>query len=202
MSVFSPVAKWGPSGLGTDIQANHAADPFSWMRVALHAENAHRHQAALDSPYGTGALGDPHLSPRDMLHHATLGGAEVLGLGSVTGSLEPGKAADLVLPGTDGVHQRPVLDPMATIVLHSRASDIDTVLVGGTIVKERGRLTGERSARAVREVEGAWEQLEPRIEARGGRLPVKPEGLLRRMAQAAVANAPAWASESGEGGTS
>ncbi|MFJ9033428.1 amidohydrolase family protein [Streptomyces sp. NPDC102274] len=203
LPVFARAAELGiPSGLGTDIQANNAADPFAWMRVALHTENAHRHRAALDSPYGTGALGAPHLSPRDVLHHATLGGAEVLGLGSVTGSLEPGKAADLVLLRTDGVHQRPVLDPMATIVLHSRASDIDTVLVGGAMVKERGRLTGERSAQAVREVEGAWERLEPRIEARGGRLPEKPEGLLRQMAQAAVANAPAWASESAEGSVS
>ncbi|MDK1474506.1 amidohydrolase family protein [Streptomyces sp. 549] len=201
LPVFARAAELGiPSGLGTDIQANNSADPFVWMRLALHAENAHRHQAALESPYGTGALGSPHLGPCDVLHHATLGGAEVLGLGSVTGSLEPGKAADIVLLRTDGVHQRPVVDPMATIVMQSRASDIDTVLVGGEIVKKRGRLTGERSARAVLEVESAWERLEPRIEARGGCLPERPEGLLQQMAQAAEANAPAWAAQTTEGG--
>ena len=47
------------------------------------------------------------LGVRDVLRFATLGGAEALGLGSLCGSIEPGKAADLILLRTDGLHWRP-----------------------------------------------------------------------------------------------
>ena len=62
---------------------------------------------------------------------------------SLVGSIEPGKAADLILLRTGGVHMAPLNDPVAAVVLHAGPADVDTVLVGGEVVKESGR-PGER----------------------------------------------------------
>ncbi|GAA2696172.1 MULTISPECIES: amidohydrolase family protein [Actinosynnema] len=191
--VLARTAELGiPTGLGTDIQAGSPADPFAWMRAALQAVRGQRHQHVLDTE-GSASLTTPTPSVRDVLHHATLGGARVLGLGEVTGSLEVGKAADVLVLRADGVHQRPVVDPVATVVLHSRASDVDTVLVGGEPVKRAGLLLGGRTERATDLADAVWTRLAPRIAARGGLLPPRPEGLLKHMAAAGAANAPEWA---------
>ncbi|MFG6476788.1 amidohydrolase family protein [Microbacterium sp. P06] len=183
-----------PAGLGTDIQANNAADMFTQMRLGMHAENARTNQPILNA-WGTGALHGVAMSPGEALHHATLGGAEALGLGAITGSIELGKAADLILVRTDQLHHRPLIDPMAILVQHSRVSDIDTVIVGGTVRKRGGRLDRDTSRRAVALVDAAWDRLGPQIDARGGKLPARAEGLLEQMLQASTSNAPGWASE-------
>ena len=40
-------------------------------------------------------------------------------MGSLVGSIEPGKAADLILLRTDGLHMAPLNDPVAAVVLHA-----------------------------------------------------------------------------------
>ncbi len=182
------------AGLGTDIQANNGADMFTQMRLSMHAETARVNQPILDA-WGTGALHGVAMAPEEVLHHATLGGAEALGLAAVTGSIELGKAADLVLVRTDQLHHRPLIDPMAILVQHSRVSDIDTVIVGGTVLKRGGLLNPQSSSRAIALVDAAWDRLRPQIDARGGHLPARPEGLLEQMMQASISNAPKWASE-------
>lgn len=193
--IFARAALRGiPVGLGTDIQANNPADAFTQMRLGMHAETARANQPLLDA-WGTGALHGVAVTPAEILHHATLGGAQVLGLDGVTGSIEVGKAADLVLVRSDRLHHRPMLDQMAALVLHSRVSDVDTVLVAGTVRKRGGALEEASAAKAARLVDAAWDRLDPQIEARGGRLPARPDGLLEQIGQAAVANAPAWAAQ-------
>ena len=126
--------------LGCDIVSNNRGDLFAQMRLGLQAERARANQPALD------ALAMPEeltLGVRDVLRFATLGGAEALGMDSLVGSIEPGKAADLILLRTDRLHMAPLNDPVAAVVLHAGPADVDTVLVGGEVVKESGRL-GER----------------------------------------------------------
>ncbi|GII90506.1 amidohydrolase family protein [Sinosporangium siamense] len=117
-----------------------AADPFQAMRVALGLVNVSRGDAEA-------------ISPRDILRIATLEGAKALGLGDVTGSITPGKRADLALIRTDGLHMAPVVDPAVAVVHSAAPSDVDTVLVDGKVLKRHGRLTGvdeaELAAQAV-----------------------------------------------------
>src|SRR5690606_28111311 len=110
------------------------------------------------------------------------------GLGDVTGSLEVGKAADLVLLRQDGVRQRPVVDPLSTIVLHSGISEVDTVMVGGSVVKRGGRLVGRVGEEAAKLVDESYDHVSAAIEKRGGWNPPKPDGHANLMAQLMAAN--------------
>jgi cytosine/adenosine deaminase-related metal-dependent hydrolase len=143
------------------------------MRLGLQAERARVNQHELDRKAMPEGL---PLGVRDVLRFATLGGAEALGLGSKIGSIDPGKRADLVLLRTDRLHMTPLNDPVAAIVLHAGAADVDTVLVHGRVVKDGGQLTGDRAAAAIGLVESSRERIVSALEPRGGLLPPPPEG--------------------------
>src|SRR5882757_4197775 len=82
----------------------------------------------------------PPLGVRDVLEFATLAGARAAGLGGRTGSLTPGKQADLILIRATDLNLAPVTDPAAAVVLAAHPGNVDTVLVGGRTVKRGGRL--------------------------------------------------------------
>jgi 5-methylthioadenosine/S-adenosylhomocysteine deaminase len=83
---------------------------------------------------------DGTLSSNDLLEFATIDGAHALGLEASTGSLTPGKAADIILLRTDDPTVFPVTDPAGTIVAAGHPGLVDTVLVGGRTVKRHGEL--------------------------------------------------------------
>ncbi|MFD0365638.1 amidohydrolase family protein [Nocardia sp. GCM10030253] len=118
-----------PTSLSSDSVTSGPGDMFSVMRAAYLLERA---RPGLE------------FSTRDVLRMATLEGAQVLGLGDVTGSLRPGKQADLLVLRTDSLGMSALLDPIAAVVLAAGPADIDTVLVGGEIVKRGGRLVHHR----------------------------------------------------------
>jgi hypothetical protein len=64
------------------------------------------------------------------------------GLGSVTGRLAPGYAADIVMVNAARPHLTPLHDPVSALVYAARASDVDTVLVNGEIVLRAGAVPG------------------------------------------------------------
>ena len=171
--------------LGCDIVSNNRGDLFAQMRLGLQAERARANQAALD---GLEMPEELTLGVRDVLRFATLGGAEALGLGSVCGSIEPGKAADLVVLRTDGLHMAPLNDPVAAVVLHAGPADVDTVLVGGEVVKEGGVLGGGRAAAARALVEASRDRIVAALEPRGGLLPPAPEGWFEVTTQVMAQN--------------
>ena len=83
---------------------------------------------------------DGGLNSRDLLEFATVDGAHALGLAAHTGSLTPGKAADVILLRTDDITVLPVTDPAGTIVAAGHPGLVDTVLVAGRVVKRDGVL--------------------------------------------------------------
>jgi cytosine/adenosine deaminase-related metal-dependent hydrolase len=108
------------------------------MRVALQAQ---RHADNLATLRETGrAPARVSVTCREALHWATLAGARMLGLEREIGSLAPGKRADIVLLRADDLNLAPVSDPVASIVSHAGPANVDTVLVGGRVLKRAGRL--------------------------------------------------------------
>jgi guanine deaminase len=75
-------------GLGSDVAAGPDLSIFTQMRVGFYSWNAMRVAGQVDAPV---------LPPLEWLRMGTLGGAAVLGIDDVTGSLEAGKEADLIL---------------------------------------------------------------------------------------------------------
>jgi cytosine/adenosine deaminase-related metal-dependent hydrolase len=75
-----------------------------------------------------------------MLEFATVEGARSLGLGQVTGSLTPGKRADLLLVRTDTAATAPLSDAAGAVLLQAGTGDIETVIVDGRLRKHEGRL--------------------------------------------------------------
>jgi 5-methylthioadenosine/S-adenosylhomocysteine deaminase len=71
---------------------------------------------------------------------ASRAGARVLGAEDRLGSLEPGKAADIVLVSTDRAHAAPLFDPLTHLVYAAGKSDVTHVWVGGAPVVAEGRL--------------------------------------------------------------
>ena len=184
--IFARALERGLSpSLGCDIVSNNRGDLFAQMRLGLQAERARANQALLEDLEMPQEL---TLGVRDVLRFATLGGAEALGLDSVCGSIEPGKAADLLVLRTDRLHLAPLNDPVATIVLHAGPEDVEAVLVGGLVVKEGGVLTGRRAAAARTLVEQSRDRIVAALEPRGGLLPPAPEGWFEVTTQVMAQN--------------
>jgi cytosine/adenosine deaminase-related metal-dependent hydrolase len=125
-------------GLSIDVEVALASDMFTQMR-ALHAIQRMR---ATNAVYGTEET-RTRITTRDVLDFATLQGARANALGHVTGSLTPGKDADLLIVRADDVNNMPLNDAVGTLVLGSDARNIDTVLVAGSPRKWAGALVGE-----------------------------------------------------------
>jgi len=86
--------------------------------------------------------GDPTVvDSKTALLMATGWGAEILGLGEKTGTLKPGKLADLFIADLRQPHLVPIYDIYSHIVYCMRPSDIETVMVNGRVVVENRRLT-------------------------------------------------------------
>jgi 5-methylthioadenosine/S-adenosylhomocysteine deaminase len=67
----------------------------------------------------------------------------VAGLEDRTGSLTPGKQADVVIIDATSLAVAPVIDPVAAVVLSADVSQVETVLVDGVVRKRDGRLLAD-----------------------------------------------------------
>jgi 5-methylthioadenosine/S-adenosylhomocysteine deaminase len=122
-------------GIGTDGPAsNNDLDMFTEV-----------HLAAI---LAKGISGDPTALPaRQALAMATRLGARALHLGSLTGSLEPGKRADLILIDLTPLHNSPTFtrDPNALysqIVYAAKSTDVTDVMCNGQwLMRDRRLLT-------------------------------------------------------------
>ena len=75
---------------------------------------------------------------QDLLHAATLGGAEALRRDDL-GRIAPGACADLIVIDMARPHLQPVSDPVRTLIWNARGSDVTAVMVDGRVIVENGR---------------------------------------------------------------
>jgi cytosine/adenosine deaminase-related metal-dependent hydrolase len=118
-----------PMALGTDAEnvSNHTDICRAMQLAALLPRDARR---------------DPNaVTAEQAVEMATIGGATALWMQDETGSLEPGKQADIVVFDTSDFDWRPLHNPVANLVYGSTGHSVDTVLVGGDVLLEHKRFT-------------------------------------------------------------
>ena len=125
--------------LSVDVECTMTADFFTQMRGAITLQRAMANQIALEEgPEAAPAL----LSSREVVEFATINGANGLNLGQKTGSLTPGKEADIVLLDANALNVAPLNNVPGAVVTLMDRSNVETVLVAGEIKKWKGALVG------------------------------------------------------------
>lgn len=115
-------------GLGTDgCASNNTLDMFKEMSLT-----AKLHKAARLDP--------TVMDAKTVVRMATIDGARTLGMEKITGSLETGKRADIILIGLNKPHLTPLYNEYSHLVYAAGGADVDTVIINGKIVMENRRL--------------------------------------------------------------
>ncbi len=84
---------------------------------------------------------DPKTLPAEQAFEmATIGGARALHLDNITGSLEVGKRADIVILDFDSLNQTPSFNIYSSLVYSTKANDVRTVIINGRVVMLDRRL--------------------------------------------------------------
>jgi 5-methylthioadenosine/S-adenosylhomocysteine deaminase len=136
-------------GFSVDVSCQTPVDPFASMRLLLFAARMEqRGETSFDEVVAQDLFGSgpatPLMRPRQVIELATLNGARVLGLDDITGSLTPGKRADMILIRTDALNMLPAAQTNASfqVVQSAQPANVDTVIADGRVLKRHGRLVG------------------------------------------------------------
>ena len=115
-------------GLGTDgCASNNNLDVFTEMDMAA---KLHKIQTM-----------DPTvLDSVAVLRMATIEGAKALGMEDMTGSLEPGKKADIIIVDDDKPHLTPMYNPYSHVVYAARGNDVSHSIINGRLIMEDRKL--------------------------------------------------------------
>jgi 5-methylthioadenosine/S-adenosylhomocysteine deaminase len=115
-------------GLGTDgCASNNNLDLFTEMDTA-----AKLHKIQTMDPTVMDAV--------TVMRMATIQGAGALGMEQITGSLEKGKRADVIIMDTNKPHLTPMYNPYSHVVYAARGNDVSHSIINGRLVMEDRRL--------------------------------------------------------------
>jgi 5-methylthioadenosine/S-adenosylhomocysteine deaminase len=148
--------------LSIDVVTTAPGDMFTQIRAAFACDRARVNAAGWEAG-AEGDVADDMLTARQMLEMATINGAHVAGVEDRTGSLTPGKQADVVVVDATALNVAPVIDPVAAVTLCADVSNVETVLVGGQVRKRDGRLLADVDT-ARRQVEASRDHLVQQME--------------------------------------
>lgn len=126
-------------GLGVGDERLAPGDMFAQMRALISVQHATYFDLKLSGKGGLPNL----LGTRQVIRSGTTDGAEAVGLGSVTGSLEVGKEADIVVLRADRPNIFPINDPIGAVVWGMDTSNVDWVFSRGVPLMENGTLTAD-----------------------------------------------------------
>lgn len=134
-------------GLGLDGGTNDMSDFFANMRAAVGLQRA-KSLSATTYP-----------SVHEVLRMATLGGAEVLDMQDVIGSLSPGKRADLIVIDPRAPNFAPRWNWLNQLVFNGRPENVEYVFVNGRVRKAEGRVLDVSAADLGREVDATAQRI-------------------------------------------
>jgi len=135
-----------PVGLSSDVATTASSDQFTQMHAIFASERGRRHAASWDEDLDGNVATSDLITARQVLRWATLDGAKVAGIADRTGSITPGKKADLVIIDGHAVNVAPIIDPVGAVVCAADVSNVDTVMVNGVILKRGGKLLADLAA--------------------------------------------------------
>jgi 5-methylthioadenosine/S-adenosylhomocysteine deaminase len=99
------------------------------------------------------------LGKADALGMATGGGAKALGFEGQIGRIEPGYKADLVFLDLEHINYTPLGNLAHQVVFGENGAAVDSVLIDGQLVMDRGRMTTVDEAKLHRDADAAAERL-------------------------------------------
>ena len=145
--------------LSVDVECTMTADFFTQMRVCMNMQRVLVNQMILDqgqppnpvdwglppgaaaNPWPTPPASlPPLLTTRDVLRYATINGAKALRLDGKTGSLTPGKEADIIILDATRLNVAPLNQVPGAVVSLMDRSNVETVIVAGKVRKWKGQL--------------------------------------------------------------
>jgi 5-methylthioadenosine/S-adenosylhomocysteine deaminase len=156
--------------LSTDVEVTLTADFFTQMRSCMNLQRLVVNQMTLDKPNGNQNLPDPRnwelpqtavlsndvpgfpfwptppkeipapLTTRDALRFATINGAKHLRLDGKTGTLTPGKEADILILDAEAINVAPINSVPGAVVSLMDRTNVETVIVAGKVRKWKGKL--------------------------------------------------------------
>jgi cytosine/adenosine deaminase-related metal-dependent hydrolase len=135
--------------MSIDLTGTYNVDFFQCMRFLYHL---HRHRVGAKVP----------LTAKRLVQLATLDGAVDLGVAQRTGSLTPGKRADMILVRTGDINMAPMADPYEALVNLAQPRNVDTVIADGRILLRGGRFTALDHAAVLRDAVDAVTALNAR----------------------------------------
>jgi len=140
-SGVAPVPRFLRKNVPVAIGADGAASNDSLDMVEETRLTALLHKGVLEDPMA--------ITARDAFRMATEGGAKAAGLDA--GAIDPGKLADLAILNLDQPHLMPMHDVINTLVYCAKSSDVETTIIDGQIVMDRGAVVTVDEARVRRD---------------------------------------------------
>ena len=101
----------------------------------------------------------PLLNVRDVLRFATINGAKALRLDGKTGTLTPGKEADIILLDATAPNVVPLNSVPGAVVSLMDTSNVETVIVAGKVRKWQGELLDVNLSRLRRQLEASRDHI-------------------------------------------
>jgi 5-methylthioadenosine/S-adenosylhomocysteine deaminase len=151
MPPIQNVLEFGMSAsLSSDVECTMTADMFTQMRSVLRLQRMFANELALQ-----GKDFPKLMSVWDALKLATMGGATGLKIETKTGSLTPGKDADIILLDATALNVAPLNHAPGAVVTLMDRSNVSTVLCAGQIKKWRGAVIGYDIAKLRAELEAS-----------------------------------------------
>jgi 5-methylthioadenosine/S-adenosylhomocysteine deaminase len=140
--------------IGSDATApDRSADMFRHVQQAMHYHRRHFRDASV-------------LPPGKALEMVTIDAARAIGMDDTIGSLEPGKAADLILVDMQRPHLYPANMEPFRVAYFANGNDVDTVLVGGEVLLRNGRPVRTDMAGVLADAQAEAERMIARIGAK------------------------------------